>query len=111
MSTHSFHERQGVPFFYLDVVVDDDAVRIRYFPLTRRVIPLADIVTATAREYRPIRDYGGWGIKGWSRRRIAYNLWGHKGVELMLQDGRSVLIGSQRATELEAAIGKPVQPS
>jgi hypothetical protein len=35
---------------------------------------------------------------------VAYNVRGDQGVELTLRDGRRVLIGTQRATELAAAI-------
>jgi hypothetical protein len=51
-----------------------------------------------------VREYGGWGVKGWSRRKIAYNVRGDRGVLLTLVDGRTVLLGSQRAADLEAAI-------
>jgi hypothetical protein len=51
-----------------------------------------------------LREYGGWGIKGWSRRRTAYSVSGNRGVELELSDGRHVLIGSNRADELAAVV-------
>ena len=44
------------------------------------------------------------GHQGWSRRKIAYNVRGDRGALLTLADGRTVLIGSQRADELAAAI-------
>jgi hypothetical protein len=84
--------------------VTADQVVIRYRPLTRRSISLADIQQATARTYKPIAEYGGWGLKGWSSRNIAYNVSGHQGVQLVLRDGRRVMLGSQRAEELAQAI-------
>jgi len=95
----------------LDVWVDDRAVTIWFRPFVRRIFPLDDIVTAEARRYRPMREYGGWGIRYGLGGRRAYNARGDEGVELKLADGRSIMIGSQRAAELEAAIGKPAQPS
>lgn len=88
----------------LDVTAEQ--VTIRFAPLTRRVIPMAEIEEAVARTYDPIKEYGGWGIKGWSRRNMAYNMSGNRGVELTLRDGRQVMLGSQRADELERAIEK-----
>ena len=44
-----------------------------------------------------------WGIRGLGRNR-AYNVSGDRGVELLLADGRKVLIGSLRPDELEQAI-------
>ena len=89
---------------HLRLTVTDEAVLIRYVPFTSRRIPLAEILGANPREYDAIGEYGGWGIKGWSRDRRAYNVSGSEGVELFLRDGRSVMLGSQRTEELAAAI-------
>jgi hypothetical protein len=37
---------------------------------------------------------------------MAYNVRGDRGVQLVLRDGRRVLIGSQRADELAKAIAE-----
>ena len=79
-------------------------VTVRFAPITRRMIPIAEIEAVEARTYDPIKEYGGWGIKGWSRRNMAYNMSGNQGVELTLRDGRQVMLGSQRADELARAI-------
>jgi hypothetical protein len=42
-------------------------------------------------------------LRGWGARK-AYNVSGNRGVELTLQDGSTIMIGSQRADELEWAI-------
>ena len=54
--------------------------------------------------YSPLVEYGGWGIRGWGKN-VALNARGNRGVRLMLMDGRRVLVGSQRAEELAAALG------
>jgi hypothetical protein len=79
-------------------------VRIHYRPFVRRVIALSDIERVEARKYNPLKEYGGWGIKGWSKTKMAYNVSGNRGAELTLTDGRRVMLGSQRAEELAAAI-------
>ena len=98
----------GLPVLFatarLRVEVGAGAVTIRYRPLTTRTIDFARVTDARAVDYRPVREYGGWGIKGWSRRKVAYNVSGSRGVLLTLDDGRTVLLGSQRAEELESAI-------
>ena len=53
--------------------------------------------------YRPLREFGGWGIRG-TRRHGAYNARGDAGVRLELADGSTFLIGSQEPERLEAAI-------
>jgi hypothetical protein len=97
----------GLPAFLvglrLIVTVTDEAIDVHYRPLTRRTIGIADVALVRARTYSPLREYGGWGIRGMGSNR-AYSVSGDRGVELTLVDGRKVLIGSQRADALADAI-------
>lgn len=97
----------GLPWLFLvlrlEVEVYPDAVAVRFVPLFVRLIPQRDIVVVEVVTYRPIADFGGWGIRGWGGR-VAYNVRGNQGVELTLSDGRHVLLGTQRAEELATAI-------
>jgi hypothetical protein len=91
----------------LTVRVDRTLLHIRYFPFTRREIPLETIARHQARTYRPIREYGGWGVRwGFGRRGLAYNVSGNRGVQLELIDGKQLLIGSQRPEELDRALDR-----
>ena len=83
--------------------VRSDGLHIRFFPLRWKVIPYETIASYQARTYHPIREYGGWGIR-WGREGKAYIVGGNEGLQLLLTDGRKVLVGSQRAQELEAAV-------
>jgi hypothetical protein len=98
----------GLPLLFLymklTVTVTDDAVDIQFRPLVRRTIPLSSIAHVEARTYAPLREYGGWGIRGGLRGKRAYNVNGDRGVELTLADGRKVMVGSQRAGEMAQAI-------
>lgn len=98
----------GLPFLFevlrLSVEVLPDAVRVRFRPLHERVIPIAEVAKVEARKYNALKEYGGWGIKGWSGKKMAYNVKGSWGVELTLKDGRRVLIGTQKPQELAAAV-------
>ena len=87
----------------LIVEINEDQVSVRYVPLKRTSILISDIEAVEARTYKPLREYGGWGIRGSSQRR-AYNVSGNHGVELTLYDGRKIMIGSQKAEELSLAI-------
>ncbi len=101
----------GLPAFFLalrlEVDVYPDAVAIRYAPLFERTIARYEIAVVELRRYGPMREFGGWGIRGFGGR-IAYNVRGNEGVELTLTDGRQVLIGSGRAEELAGAISSIV---
>ena len=89
---------------HLEVDVSDEGVTIafRYLWPARR-ISFAEIVGVEVKHYRPLLDYGGWGVRlglaGW-----AYTTGGNEGVKLRLRRGIPVLIGTSRPRELEAAI-------
>jgi hypothetical protein len=89
----------------LITVVNADGVHIRFFPLTRRKISFDSITSCRARTYRPIREYGGWGIR-FSRSGKAYNVSGNRGVQLELKQDRPLLIGSQMPEELADVINQ-----
>ena len=95
-------------YAHLDVIVTDEELLIRFRPfhLRGRRIPLRDIAEAQARTYSPLGEYGGWGIRLGSRG-MAYNAYGNRGVQIVLVDGRQILIGSQRSEELAAALQHP----
>jgi hypothetical protein len=64
-----------------------------------------------ARVYRPILEYGGWGIRCGFKGARAYNVSGNKGVQLILQNGKRLLIGSQKPDELVEAINSMMASS
>ena len=88
----------------LVVRVSPEGLDVEFHPLTHRHIPLADISSCEARVYRPIREYGGWGMRWGGKGGRAYNVRGNRGVQLTLRSGESVLLGSQRADELASVI-------
>jgi hypothetical protein len=88
----------------LETEVRTDGVFVRYFPfhLHWRQFPAQELSECYARQYRPILEYGGWGIRcGWKGR--AYNVSGNEGVQLVFKNGKRLLIGSKRLQELETA--------
>jgi hypothetical protein len=89
----------------LTTMVDDEGIELHLWPVWHRRLSFAEIRNAFARDYSPIVEYGGWGLrlgwKGW-----AYNVSGRRGVQLELTQGLPVLIGSQHPEELAAAIEK-----
>jgi len=86
--------------------VRDDVLSIRFLRLwPDRAIPWGQICHAQVRTYRPIKDYGGWGVR-WAARGIVYHARGNRGVRMELVSGERVLIGSGRPEELAKAIGE-----
>lgn len=90
----------------LQTQVKPDGIYIRFFPFHlffKRFGP-EDLSDCYARQYKPIWEYGGWGIRFSLRNGKAYNVSGNQGVQLVFKSGRRLLIGSQKPLELEAAI-------
>ena len=99
----------GLPVFFfllrLEVMVVECRLSYRMYPvhLRFREVPCREIALAESVTYRPLRDYGGWGIRR-GKGGPAYTVSGNRGVRISLLDGTSLLIGSQRADALAAAL-------
>jgi hypothetical protein len=93
-------------FLKLETQVRRDGVYLRFYPfhITFRRFGLDDLSEYYARQYRPIREYGGWGVRCSFRNGKAYNVSGNKGVQLVFKDGKKLLIGTQNPEEFEQAI-------
>jgi hypothetical protein len=68
----------------------------------RRRVHLSAVRSAKPVEYNAL-EYGGYGVRSGPGGR-AYIADGNRGVQLELNDGRKLLIGSQRSAELVRAI-------
>jgi len=90
----------------LETEVRTDGLYVRYFPfhIHFKRFGREDLSEYYARRYKPIMEYGGWGIRYSLRNGKAYNVSGNRGVQLVLGNGKKLLIGSQKADELAAAI-------
>jgi hypothetical protein len=101
-----------LPFTKLRTEVRDDGIFIHFFPFhwSPRRIDFAKLKSYEVRTYRPLRDYGGWGIRMGSQG-LAYNMSGNHGVQLKLTNGNRVLIGSQKPDELLRSIEGQVEKS
>lgn len=97
----------GLPLLFgaltLITTVDRDGLTIRFWPFPGRRIPWKEVVAARAITYRPLREFGGWGLRFGTGRR-AYTVSGNRGVELTLTDGRRIVIDSRDPAGLQAAL-------
>ena len=85
--------------------VTNEAVTVRFGVFYRTQVPVAEIRQAEAVEYRPIAEYGGWGIRGFGKKR-ALNARGNRGVLLTRMDGSTLMIGSQEPRRLLEALAR-----
>ncbi len=89
----------------IDTKITEQGIDVKSFPLMIRGRHFAwsDIAKAYTREYAPIKEYGGWGIKG-SYNNRAFNVSGKQGLQLELKDGRRVLIGTKKPSEIDTIL-------
>ncbi|MDT3437482.1 hypothetical protein [Haloarcula sp. 1CSR25-25] len=89
----------------LETEVRADGIYLKLWPIHRsfRQIEWSDIERYESKKYRPLRDFGGWGIR-WAPGKIAYNVSGNQGVWLERRNGGSVLVGSQHVEDFVTAI-------
>jgi len=79
-------------------------VKLGIYGIVLRRIKLAEIASVAVREFNPLRDFGGWGIRiGWDRT-WAYFFRGAAGVQLKLANGKKILLGSDNPERLAAII-------
>ena len=83
--------------------VHEDSVHVRFAPLRPRRIPFEQIISVEVRELRPIRDFGGWGLR-YGKGTKAYLARGNRGVHLDMASGLDIVIGSQQPETLAATI-------
>lgn len=99
----------GMPLFMyavnLRTEVRPDGLHLKISPLHWRfqVIEWQEIDRFHVRTYRPISEYGGWGIR-YGPSGKAYNIKGNRGLQLELIGGNRLLVGSGDPESLALAI-------
>lgn len=95
----------GITFVFLlrlETSIDREGISFRFSPFhfKARQILWGEIETAWVREYRPIKEYGGWGIRVSIHNGRAFNVRGNKGLQLVLKNGKKILLGTQEPEEM-----------
>ena len=91
--------------FRLDTSILKDGIYYRFLPFQKKFkkIEWQSISKAYVRRYRPLIEYGGWGIR-FGPLGTAYNISGNKGLQLVLNSGKKFLLGTQKPEELERVL-------
>jgi len=95
----------------LTTLIKSDGISIKYNPFMRkeRIYARATIEKYEIRKFNPKREYGGHGVKRGRRIRNsgkAYTISGRLGLQLYLNNGEKVLIGTQRKEAIKYAMEK-----
>lgn len=72
----------------------DGVIHVSLAGVMRRSIPLSDVRRVQRRDYRPVREFGGWGWRqAWKRPARAYTTRGSSAVVLHMRDKSEVYLG------------------
>ncbi len=96
-------------FLRLETRLNNEGIYIRFFPFhfSFRHYAWSELSKSYVRIYSPIAEYGGWGVRiGLFGKGKAFNVSGNKGLQLQFNDGRKLLIGTNKADELSDALKK-----
>ncbi len=97
----------------LIVYIDKEGIHYRFpvFVRKERLIKKEQIAGYDVREYHPLKEYGGWGLRKSAIYRMAdkgitYKITGNVGLKLYLTDGRRLLLGTLRPEAMKRAMRK-----
>lgn len=93
--------------FKLETQIKTDGIYVRFFPFHRayRFYPWDKLTKCYVREYSPLMEYGGWGLRGFGDNR-ALNVSGKIGLQLIFVDSKKILIGTQKPDQLKQILEK-----
>lgn len=87
----------------LETRISDYGIAVRFYPLQLkfRNYRWEDLEEVYLREYSPIVEYGGWGIRySFTGKGKALNVSGRMGLQLVFKDGRRLLIGTSKPEDI-----------
>jgi hypothetical protein len=95
--------------FRLDTIIKKDGIYVRFFPfhLKFKYYPWNKISKFYVRQYSPISEYGGWGLRfGLFGKGTAFNVSGNKGLQIEFTNNNRLLIGTNKPEELSETLNK-----
>lgn len=88
--------------------IDEKGISYQFYPFHRtyKIISWNEISKSYIRNYNAIFEYGGWGMKFnfFKKRGKAYTTKGNIGLQLELNNGKQILIGTQKKEELQRVL-------
>ena len=87
----------------LKTEITQKEINMNFFPFVKKKIEWKDVKEAKVINYGFV---GGWGIRLFTDYGTVYNTRGNKGLALKLQNGKRLVIGTQREDELKSVIQK-----
>jgi hypothetical protein len=94
-----------------EVTPTDVRVWFGWVPAYRRLVPIGAVQRVEVVTFRPLADYGFWGVRSGRDGERALIARGNRGVRLTLADGSVLLIGSQCPEALATAVENALRPT
>jgi Family of unknown function (DUF6141) len=98
-------------FLWIKMITEirTDGIYYKMHPLMGfKKIAASEIKNWEVKEYSPLKEFGGWGIRFSTKKGggKAINVKGKHGLQLELNSGKKILIGSQDPEKIKAAMQK-----
>lgn len=87
----------------LHTQIDITGIKTQFTPFSifTKKYSWSEIQECYVRKYSPLREYGGWGIRG-----SAYNTSGNMGIQIITKDKDRFLIGTQKPEMVKRILAK-----
>ncbi len=95
-------------FSKLETRIDERGITIRFIPYQRYYyfVGWNELEEAYVRQYKPLVEYGGWGLRFGLKSGKAFNVRGNKGLQLVLKGGAKILIGTQNDVRMQSYLAE-----
>lgn len=92
----------------LETIITEEGIYVRLFAFQKRYKFYAwgKIRNFEIKKYSPLLSYGGWGYRISLKGSVAFNMRGKVGLELILNNGQKVIIGTCNPLEMEEILAK-----
>ena len=87
-------------FLRLKTEIDNNEIRMRFYPLAKKHVQWKDVKNARIVKY----EFVGYGIRFGSKFGTIYNTNGNKGLAIELHNGEKFVIGTQKENELKKIV-------
>lgn len=97
--------------FKLKTRIDETGIHYQFYPIHLKMKPILwqDIKHAETRTYNALLEYGGWGLRKGiflGKKGLAISIKGNMGIQLILNDNKKILIGTQKKFDADNIISR-----
>ena len=83
--------------------IDNNSIRFQFVPLPEKEIEWREVAKVEFIDYGFV---GGWGIRMGTKYGTVYNIRGKKGLSIILKNGKKLVVGTQKESEMKIVAEK-----